>query len=395
MSAARALLAIVLCGLLAGCDDTFGDQASDFVDNEAYSLSKAYAEKHLDHVWTSAAVGDTMDMMADLKAANGALESLADVDVSNIDSSDASHLVAMFKQSDEVVRQIASFRATVEGVQKRVNGDATICNDEGLFYSSGLGAMGLSGPVLVLMRPLQHQAGEIKIGFSYSSSDPTDSGQSNNNGLANTLTSLGLLVLDVFGANKTHEQNEKLRSALDRLPQKVIQPKEIFRMSQSACVGALASVKEGRDAVASAITPVHDLVSARMQNAGIIREVIAARLRPMNIAALLKEGGVASELGAADEARLSASQAPKLEAALTELAKKGRRIRTERTCLAKLLRTEDYLDENRQILAQLAILRTRQLDSSFASRVVEAANAIAITEASSAALLKRSGGGCK
>jgi len=386
---------ILLCVLLGGCDDTFGDQASDFVDNEAYPLSKAYAEKHLDHVWTGAAVGDTMDMMADLKAVNAALEALSDVDVSDVDHKTGSELVALFKQSDANVAQIASLHATLDDIQKRANSDGSLCKDEGLFYSTGLGAMGLSGPVLALMRPLQHQVGEIKIGFSYSSSDPSDSGQTNDNGFADMAVSFGLLVLDVFGANKTREQNKKLQSALDRLPQKVIQPKELFAMSQGACANALATVREGRDAVIAAISPTRNLLNMRMTNAGIVGEAIAARLRPMTIADLLREKGVADQLGAADEARLGATQEPKLESALLRLAAKAKQIPNTASCFTKLLKTEDYIDENRQILAQLAILKTRPLDTTFASRVEQAAKTLSITDANSDPILKRSSQTCK
>ena len=321
-------------------------------------------------------------MTADVKVIGASLPATDGLDLSSLDGQSSANLLTLFRKADLDIQALAKAELAIDGIRRRSVDGASVCHDEGLFYSAGLGSIGLSGPIIALMGPLQHQAGEIKIGFSYSSTDRNDTGngQGSNGGVASIFTSLGLLVLDVFEANKTAEQNNKLKNALDRLPNRVVQPAELFAMSQEHCIAAMLFVADERTQVVKAASDMNSLIDARLRNMGVVREELAARLRPLKIAEFLRQDGVANELGQADFARLSADRFARLEQALRVLAADGEAIKSKRDCLSRLLATERFADRTRQLLVQVRILQSQPLDSSMLSRMDQVVSELTLAD---------------
>jgi len=357
------LAILALLAALAGCDEAnWGDLASNFVDSEVPSLSRNYASAHLTEVWNQSLVEADANAVVASKELADQIEEPADVRVDDLNGLSAAVLLDRFNQADALVGHMITTGIQVQELEAQSRSPESICGDRALFFSRGLGAVGVIGPFSAIAPSLGGQRGAWTIGVSFTID--TDDGSGNNgqggtsgNEILQSFVQAAQVVGDLFSKSQTEQQNETLDDAIARLPQRALQPDYAFALSQQVCSDAATSEADLHNEATAAVGTLSPLLTSRLHNAVLRRNLIASYLRPLELQQFLMSTGVAAELTTMQQEVIDGEVSTQVEVLLKSVQRSAEIFVAQTQCMPKLQASEDLEDAAAEARAQLTVFK--------------------------------------
>jgi hypothetical protein len=344
----RLSISFVLAAALAltGCDeDDFGDRAMKFVNEEVHGISRAHVEAELDNIVAQAFADSLVQLDADAKYAAALAQDFSTASVT-IDPETVTNaeLLTEFNKLDAQIATIFRLISRLEGNVSVVGQLDKVCTDNSIYYTLGLSDLGAQGPVLVATAALHEQ----KADWSVSSAGGGDTPW---------YVTVGIAVVNAFGANKTIEQNTTLKEAISLVGTKVLHEPEIRDIYRKRCGQMLDELRPQFASLGLLSDLTRKSLLETLSSAQASMAIVAAILRTRDINAFLASSGVTEQMSQAQNLIMQGELWTEILIQLQELRGRTAKIREKPECADVLTSIENYSDELREFKVQLTVLK--------------------------------------